>query len=85
MVKDIHESAFFISILKIMTKSRSTQLSMIFFLSKNVRCHQLKFMSRKNSLLGLSEPEKETEFSLYFYTNELKISYSAELRMKRIL
>ena len=43
-------------------KSCSTQLSMIFFLLVNVKMPIivgiLTFMRRKNSILGLSEPEK---------------------------
>ena len=57
----------------------STQLSMKFFLLKIVKMPTivgiLTFMSRKNSILGLSESEKSCIF-LYFYTYEhLKKSF----------
>ena len=52
--------------------SCSTQLSMKFFLLINVKMPKivgiLTFMSRKNSILGLSESEKADFF--YFYTYE---------------
>ena len=53
------------------TKSCSTQLSMKFFLLISVKLPTivgiLTFMSRKNSILSLSEPKK-SRISLYFYT-----------------
>ena len=56
--------------------SCSTQLSMKFFLLINVKMPTivgiLTFMSRKNSILGLSEPIK-AEFLHYFYTYELVV------------
>ena len=44
------------------------------------------FLSMKNSILRLSEPEK-INFLIFFYTYEnfLKISFSAELSMKEVL
>ena len=53
--------------------SCSTQLSMKFFLLVKVKMPTivgiLTFMSGKNSILGLSEPNK-SRISSYFYTNE---------------
>ena len=50
--------------------SCSTQLSMKFFLLINVKMPTivgiLTFVNRKNSILGLSEPEKHAEF-LYIF------------------
>ena len=52
----------------------SVQLSMTFFLLINVKMPiivgVLTFMSRKNSILGLSEPEN-SPISLYFCNYEL--------------
>ena len=53
--------------------SCSTQLSITFFQLINVEMPRIAgtstFMSRKNSILGLSEPEK-CLISCYFYTYE---------------
>ena len=61
--------------------SCSTQLSMKFFLLINVKMPTivgiLTFMSRKNSLLHLSEPE-ERWISWYFYTYE-HLKFHAQL------
>ena len=61
--------------------SCSTQLSMKFFLLTNVKLPTivgiLTFMSRKNSILGLSEPEKSL-ISWYFYTYE-HLKFHAQL------
>ena len=61
-------------------KSFSTQLSMKFFLLINVEMPTvvgiLTFMSRKNSIIGLSEPRK-AEF-LYFRTHEY-LKFHAQL------
>ena len=53
----------------------STQLSMDFFLLINVKMPTivgiLTFISRKNSIIGLSEPEKKPlNFLLFLYINE---------------
>ena len=61
-------------VLKLKKKnSCSTQLSMKFFLLINVEMRIivgiLKFMSRKNSIIGISEPEK-SRISWYFYAYE---------------
>ena len=68
-------------------KSCSTQLSMKFFLLINVKMPIivgiLTFMSRKNSILGLSEP-KNAEF-LDIFICAIKISCSAELSMEKNL
>ena len=42
------------------------------------------FMSRINSILGLSEPEKD-DFFTFIYLCAFKISCSAELSMKKVL
>ena len=51
--------------------SFSAQLSMIFFLLINVKMPTivgiLKFMSGKNSILGLSEPKKADFFFIFLY------------------
>ena len=71
--------------------SCSTQLSMKFFLLINVKMPTivgiLTFMSRKNSILGLSESEKKTElnFLIFLYLWAFKISCSVELSMKKVL
>ena len=61
--------------------SYSTQLSMKFFLLKNVKMPTivgiLTFMSRKNSILHLSEPDKSW-ISWYFYTYE-HLKFHAQL------
>ena len=61
--------------------SCSTRLSMKFFLPINVRMPTtvgiLTFMNRKNSILGLSEPEKSW-ISWYFHTYE-KLKFYAQL------
>ena len=48
---------------------------MKFFMLINVKMPTvvgiLTFMSRKNSILGLFEPEKKAEFVGFFYTYEL--------------
>ena len=45
----------------------------------------LTFMSRKNSVLGLSEPEKNLNFLIFSYLRTFKISCSAELSPKNVL
>ena len=58
----------------------STQLSMKFFLLINIKIKIvgiLTFMSRKNSLIGLSEPEKKLNF-LIFYSYE-HLEFHAQL------
>ena len=61
--------------------SYSTQLSMNFFLLINVKMPTivgiLTFMSRKNSIIGLSESEKQLNF-LIFFTNE-HLKFHAQL------
>ena len=56
---------------EIINKSCSTQLSINFFLLKNVKIPTtvgiLTFMSRKNSALGLFEPEKILDFLIPVY------------------
>ena len=51
--------------------SCSTQLSMNFFLLVNVKMPTivgiLTFMSGKNSILGLSEPERKPNFLIILY------------------
>ena len=71
--------------------SCSTQLSMKFYLLRNVKMPTiisiLTFMSRKNSILGLSEPEK-VEFLDWvdiLFLWAFKISRSAELSMEKVL
>ena len=53
--------------------SCSTQLSMKFFLLINVKMPTvvgiLTFMSRKNSILGLSEPEKNEFLDVFILTS----------------
>ena len=65
--------------------SCSIQLSMKFFLLINVKMPTivgiLTFMNRKNSILGLSEPEK-AELSWYFYTYEY-LKFHAQLSWAR--
>ena len=41
----------------------------------------LTFMSRKNSILGLSKPEKKPNFLIFSYLLAFEISCSAELSM----
>ena len=55
----------------------STQLRMKFFLLINVRMPFmsigiLTFMSGKNSILGLSEPKKRTNFLIFLYLRAFK-------------
>ena len=61
--------------------SYSTQLSMKFFLLINVKMPTivgiLTFISRKNSILDLSEPEKKLNFMIFLYLQAVKISRSA--------
>ena len=66
--------------------SCSTQLSMKFFLLINVKMPTivLPFMSGKNSILGLSEPEK-AEFLDIFILMSIKNSCSNELSIKKVL
>ena len=45
----------------------------------------LTFMSRKNSILGLSEPKIELNFLIFLYLWAFKISYSTELSTKTVL
>ena len=49
----------------------STQLSMKFFLVINVKMPTivgiLTFMSRKNSIIDVSEPEKKQNFLIFLY------------------
>ena len=45
----------------------------------------LTFMSRKNTILGLSEPEKKLNFLIFIYLLVFKIWCSAELSMKKVL
>ena len=42
----------------------------------------LTFMSKKSSILGLSEPEKMLNFLIFLYLRAFKISCSAKLSMK---
>ena len=69
--------------------SCSTQLSMNFFLLINIKMPTivgiLTFMSRKNSILGLSEPKKKLNFLIFLYLQAFKISCLAELSMKKVL
>ena len=44
----------------------------------------LTFMSRKNSILGLCDPEK-MNFLIFLYIRAFKISCSEELSMKRFI
>ena len=64
---------------RLLKKSCSTQLSMNCFLLINVKMSTIvdTFMSRKNSILGISEPEN-AEFFLYFYTFE-QLKFHAQL------
>ena len=41
------------------------------------------FMSGKNSILGLSDPEKKLKFLIFSYLLAFKFSCSAELSMKK--
>ena len=63
--------------------SCSTQLSMLFFLLINVKMPTfvgiLTFMSRKNSILGLSDPEKHW-ISWYFHIHE-QLNFYAQLSL----
>ena len=56
--------------------SCSTQLSMKFFMLKNIKMPTivsiLTFMSRKNSILGLSEPKKSRSLSYFHRYEHLK-------------
>ena len=45
----------------------------------------LTFMSIKNSILGLYEPEKNSEFLNFLYLPTFKIPCSAELSMHKVL
>ena len=70
--------------------SGSTQLSTNFFLLKYIKMPTvvgiLTFMGWKNSIRGLSEPEKRTEFLrlfLFSLMSIFKISCSAELSMEK--
>ena len=69
--------------------SCSTQQSMKYFLLVNVKMPTivgiLTFMSRKNSTLGLYEPQKKAEFLDILYLCAFKISCSIELSMKKVL
>ena len=62
--------------------SRSTQLSMKFFLLINVKMPTivgiLTFMRRKNSILDLSEPKKKAEF-LYIFIFYEHLKFHAQL------
>ena len=73
--------------LKVIKNSCSTQLSMKFFLLTNVNMPTiagiLTFISGKNSIIGISEPEKKTDFLDIFIF--MSISCSAELCMKIFL
>ena len=55
---------------------------MKFFLLINVKMPtivgNLTFISRRNSILGLSEPPKKSRISLYFYTLE-HLKFHAQL------
>ena len=42
-------------------------------------------MSRKNTILGLCEPEKKLNFVVFLYLLAFKISCLAELSMKNVL
>ena len=44
----------------------------------------ITFMTRKSSILGLSEPEKKLNFLICLYLRVFEISCSAELSMKKI-
>ena len=59
---------------------------MKFFLLKNVKMPTivgiLTFMSRKNNIIGLSEPEKNLNFLIFLYLWAFKISYFAELSLE---
>ena len=69
--------------------SCSTQLSMKFFLLINVKMPAivgiLTFMSRKNTILGLSESKKKLNFLIFVYLIALKISCSVELSIEKVL
>ena len=62
---------------------------MKFFLLMNVKMPTvvgiLTFMSRKNSILDLSEPKKKLNFLIFLYFQAFKISCSVELSMKKDL
>ena len=45
----------------------------------------LTFMSRKNSITGLSELVKKVNFLIFLYLCAFKISCSAELSMEKVL
>ena len=45
----------------------------------------LTLMSRKKSILGLSEPEKKMNFTTFLYLCAFKISCSAEFSMEKVL
>ena len=68
--------------------SCSTQLSMKIFVLINVEMPTIvgisTFMSRKNSILGLSEPEKMLNFLIFLYL-PFKVSCLAEYSMKKVL
>ena len=59
---------------------------MKFYLLINVKMPTIvgifTFMSRKNSILNLSEPEKNLNFLKFSYLSVIEISCSAELSMK---
>ena len=64
----------------------SAQLSMKFFLLINVKMPTivgfLTFMSWKNNIISLPEPEKKLIYLKFLYLFAFKISCSAELSMK---
>ena len=64
---------------EVMKISRSTQLSMKFFLLINVK---MPFRSRKDGILGFPEPERMLIFFIFSFLGAFKISCSAELSMK---
>ena len=69
--------------------SCSTQFSLKIFLLIIVKIPTvvgiLTFMSRKNSILGLSEPKKKLNFLIYLNLKAFEISYLVELNMEKVL
>ena len=73
---------------EVIKKTCSTQLSMKFFLFINVKMPTivgiLTFISRENSIIGLSEHAKKMNFLMFLYLGAFKISCSAELSMGKV-
>ena len=73
---------------EVIKSSCSTQLSMKFFMLINVKMPTivgiLTLISRKISILGLSEPEKKLHFLIFLYLLAFKNSCLAESCMEKV-